>query len=404
MLRYKMQNLINGKVAPMSSSLIPEKTLCISPSLATTIGLEEACMLSLLSEATTYQQGERQGGKLWYALTGPLISRLMPFWTDYDIERIARNLKDMGIILVASPPYSQSRELRLAFNEGQAPAQVNEPEPAAGIAASANRIAPNWQPDRELMRRIAEHSIPEGFTREQLPEFITYWRERGEISHAWGARFLKHVLHQWREYQTREARQTREQQERHDAAFLQPDQATAMHAGWRPSQDALEVLVKHANISLAFVEDAIPEFVLYWQERGEAGRTWNSKFIQHVKRQWLRYNSALEHDTEPRRIPENWQPSKDVFDVLKLANIDLAFAHQQVAEFVLFWRESNQVYTSWNTKFLQHVKYHWARLHALNQVNTPQVSTHVGQQQPSSASSTRARSLVDDLTDRSWAN
>src|SRR5690606_39032128 len=165
--------------------------------------------------------------------------------------------------------------------------------------ASANRIAPNWQPDRELLRRIGEHNIPETFAWEQLPEFVTYWRERGEISHAWGARFLKHVLHQWRETETREARQLREQREASETAFLQPDQDIAMHRDWRPSRDALEVLVKHAGISRAFVEDAIPEFVLYWQERGDVGRTWNSKFIQHVKRQWLRYNSALERDTEP---------------------------------------------------------------------------------------------------------
>src|SRR5690606_28953237 len=134
---------------------------------------------------------------------------------------------------------------------------AQSPAPASPTIASANRIAPNWQPDRELLRRIAEHSIPETFVREQLPEFITYWRERGEISHAWGARFLKHVLHQWRERETRDARQEREQRDTSEAAFLQPDLAVAMHSDWRPSKDALEVLVKHASISRAFVEDAI---------------------------------------------------------------------------------------------------------------------------------------------------
>jgi hypothetical protein len=161
--------------------------------------------------------------------------------------------------------------------------------------------------------------------------------------------------------------------------------------------------VKHANISLAFVEDSIPEFVVYWQERGDVGRTWNSKFIQHVKRQWMRYNSALEHDTEPKRIPDNWQPGKDVYDVLKLANIDLKFAQQQVTEFVLFWRDSNQVYASWNTKFLQHVKYHWAKQHALTTVNSQQVN-HAGQQLPHSTGRTRDSSLAEQLNDRSWAS
>lgn len=356
-------------------------------------------MLSLLSEVATYRPPATIDGKSWLELDESLVSKLMPFWTSYDIQRISKNLQDKGIILLASAPFIESRCLHLAFNEGEARINPESP-PVAPTIASANRIAPNWQPDQELLRRIGEHNIPESFIRQQIPEFITYWRERGEISHAWGAKFLKHSLHQWREYQTSLARQQRDD----DKDFLQRDLEVAVHSQWRPSRDALEVLVKHANISLAFVEDAIPEFVLYWQERGDVGRTWNSKFIQHVKRQWVRYNTALEHDTEPRRIDENWQPSADVYDVLRLANIKLEFAQRQVPEFLLFWRDSNQVYSSWNTKFLQHVKYHWAKQHALATVNSQQVNSHAGQQQPNSASRTRDRSLVEDLTDRSWAN
>lgn len=382
----------------MKSSLIPEKPLCISPSLAATIGLEEACMLSLLSEAAAHQidRPAARDGHQWLELDEARISRLMPFWTDYDIERISRNLKDKGIILLNSAPYTASRSLCIAFNEGER--RIQE-APLVPPIASANRIDPSWQPDQELLRRIGEHNIPPLFIRQQIPEFITYWRERGEISHAWGAKFLKHVVHQWREHQTAIARQARDS----ETEFLRRDQEVAIDSSWRPSRDALEVLVKHANISLAFVEDAIPEFVLYWQERGEVGRTWNSKFIQHVKRQWLRYNSALEHDTEPRRIPANWQPGAEVYDVLRLANIDLEFARRQVSEFLLFWRDSNQVYTSWNTKFLQHVKYHWAKQHALTTLNSSQVGQDAGLQSTHPASRTRDRSLVQDLTDRSWA-
>jgi len=381
----------------MNSSLIPEKPLCISPSLASTIGLEEACMLSLLSEVATHQQAQMRDGMQWLELDESRVMKLMPFWTDYDVERISRNLKDKGIILLSSAPYTGSRHLCLAFNEAELD---QNPVVSAPVIASANRIDPSWQPDQELLRRIAEHNVPATFIRQQIPVFITYWRERGEISHSWGAKFLKHVVHQWREHQTSLARQTRTDSE---TEFLKRDQEIAMHTSWRPSRDALEVLVKHANISLAFVEDAIPEFVLYWQERGDVGRTWNSKFIQHVKRQWLRYNSALEHDTEPRRIPDNWQPSAEVYDVLRLANISLDFAKRQVAEFLLFWRDSNQVYSSWNTKFLQHVKYHWAKQHALTTANSQQVNSHAGQQHANTSGRTRDRSLAEQLNDRSWA-
>ncbi|PUA28554.1 MAG: hypothetical protein B0W54_19145 [Cellvibrio sp. 79] len=389
----------------MTSPLIPERPLLISPSLAATIGLEEACMLGILAELANFLPLTPSNGRQWLDVDGSWAERMMPFWTDYDIQRISRNLHEKGVIQLVSAPFVESRRLTLSLDSN--PVCTNLMPSAPQITPGANLIPPNWQPDQELMRQIAQYNIAQEFVWQQLPEFVTYWRERGETSHSWGAKFLKDVLHKWRNHETVNARQQREDNERQvrerDAEFLKRDQEIAMHSQWRPSRDALEVLVKHAGISLAFVEDSIPEFVVYWQERGEVGRTWNSKFIQHVKRQWLRYSSALEHDTEPKRIPENWQPGRDVYDVLKLANIDLQFAQQQVAEFVLFWRDSNQVYASWNTKFLQHVKYHWAKQHALTTVNSQQVN-HAGQQNAHQSSRTRDSSLAEQLNDRSWAS
>jgi hypothetical protein len=136
--------------------------------------------------------------------------------------------------------------------------------------------------------------------------------------------------------------------------------------------------------------------VLYWQERGDTTTTWNTKFIQHVKRQWARFTSTLQHDTEPKRIPADWQPSDDVFDILKLAMIDADFARRLVPEFVLYWKESNQLYSSWNTKFLQHVKYCWANQHL-------RVS-HEGQQNTAGTNSPATSSFVAKHTDRSWAD
>lgn len=382
----------------MSSSLIPERPLLVSPSLAATIGLEEACMLSLLSDIAAYRPLVARDGQHWLDVDEDLITRAMPFWNEQDIQRISKNLRDQGIILLASAPFTESRQLTIAFNENK-PAQSRQTLPIINMSTGANLIAPNWQPDQELLRQIAQHNIPDDFIRLQLPEFITYWRERNEAHHSWGAKFLQDLKRKWVNHQTQMARQARENNEE----FLKRDQDIAMHMSWRPSNDALEVLVKHANISYAFVEDAIPEFVIYWQEQGEVGRTWNSKFIQHVKKQWARYSSALEHDPEPKRIPENWQPSNNLFDLLKLANIDKEFAKNEVPEFILFWRESNRLYGSWNTKFLQHVKNRWAKQHELTSLTSQQGDQHAGQQNNNPTRSTRDRSLAEDLTDRSWA-
>lgn len=414
----------------MTSSLIPERPILVSPSLASTIGLEEATMLSVLDELTRPLQPVFSQGFQWFDLNDQALYRALPFWNQHDINRISQNLRAKGILLLQSAPFLQSQQLIFAFNETQAdarpqtttappppvshsqatsrpqtsrpqtshiqnssgfqPAPPIQPQSRPSVAVGATVIAPSWQPDAEMMARIAQHNIPEHFIREQLPEFVTFWRESGEAQRSWGAKFHQHVLHQWRQRET---------------FTTQKDSEVAMTKDWRPSPDAMDVLTRHAAIHPQFIEDAIPEFVLYWAERGERSRTWNTKFIQHIRRQWARYTSALEHDTEPRRIPDNWQPGSDVADILRLANIDFNFAQQLVPEFVIFWRDSNQVYASWNTKFLQHVKYHWAKRHSLSAstANASQGRNHEGQQTATQPSRTRDRSIAEDLNDRSWA-
>lgn len=389
-------------------------------------------MLSLLAELAEQVSGTTNNGFTWYNLEQDVIERAMPFWSPQDVQRVSINLRDKGIVLIASAPYSNYGTLKFAFNEktqtpvansvagasvlpsASIPAHRESPAarahtaqshsgysaasysqdspipasasglpftapPANGGLAGKNFIASHWQPSQEVLTQLAQHNIPAHFAHEQVSEFVTYWRERGDAQRSWGSKFLKHVIHKWRNYETFQ---------------VQREQEVAMTRDWRPSADAMEMLTKHAGISQDFVEDAIPEFVLYWQERGDVLRTWNSKFIQHVRRQWLRYHSALEHDTEPRRIPVDWRPSDDVYDVLRLANIDLHFAREVLPEFVLYWRDSNQTHVSWNTRFLQQVKRQWAKRHALSD-NTAASGN---------GKSTRDLSLEEQLNDRSWAS
>ena len=80
---------------------------------------------------------------------------------------------------------------------------------------------------------------------------------------------------------------------------------------------------------------------------------------------------------------------------------DATFARALLPEFILFWTDSGEVHTSWNSKFLQHIKYQWARRGSAPQ---PGESAHGHRQGSGGTGSTRARSLVEDLTDRSWAD
>lgn len=368
------------------SSLIPERPLIISPSLATTIGLEEAVLLQVLNDCMEYSQGSQQHGYQWFTLNRNDLQKYLPFWDLNELQRICQSLKDKGIILIESAPLTQNQQFRFAMNEQS---QATEPSPQQTVATptkkSANLLADNWQPDEDLLQLITmNHNIPRDFALQQREDFVLYWRDRQQVSHSWSSKFRQHVLKEWRFHQSRQATANNQQALSND-----------INQQWQPSPDALEILYR-TGITADFIEDSIPEFVLYWRERGEAHSTWNSKFIAHIRRQWAQFNKTMELDYEPREIPANWQPNEDVYDILKLANIDMDFARQLVPEFVLFWRDTQQIQRSWNTKFLQHAKYQWATRHQMGQ-------HYAGQQLTDRSGQPERKSTFDLLTDRSWA-
>lgn len=359
-------------------SLLPEKPLVFSPQLAATLGLEEAVLFQALSEVRCHQSGVSPH---WIELNGDYLARLLPFWQESDVLRIALNLQHQGVLLTEKPQASDG-VLRFALKDKLS--QQARTRRSKNVAPGSKQMSQSWQPENDVITQLTQYGIPRAFIDTQVPEFITYWSERGEPHYSWGSKFLKQVVRLWREQQNREARQQGE---------------SPMSSDWRPSPDAIDILTGQAGISPNFVEDAIPEFILYWQDKGTRSSTWNSQFIHHVRKQWVRYTSTIEHQSDPRPIAADWQPGEDLFEVLKLANIPRTFAEQQLPGFVLYWRETGSPHNSWNTKFLQYIKRQWA----YGQSN--QMEPDNGKQQrPHRAVSTRNTSLVEDLTDRSWAS
>lgn len=381
-------------------SLIPEQPLLFSPTLAATIGLEEAILLQVLDGWLRDGNTEERNGFRWLEVPQSRLELRLPFWGVPDFRRICNSLRDKGVILIGGVPFGSTACLRYALNEPvetstpvtavASPMATSAPRALSPTApaqpASARTISPIWQPDEELLRQLAQYNIPRHFAFDQVPEFVTYWNERGESRYSWGSRFIKHVLRLWREQESSDARRARD---------------VPMVADWRPGPDAIDILTRQSAISRNFVEDAIPEFVLYWRERGELCSTWDSRFVLHVKRQWARFTTALKTDSEPRPMVVDWQPDPTVYEVLELANIDRQFARELLPEFVLFWRDSGRVQASWNTRYLQHVKREWARRQNTSTTLEP---IHGRSIQPQTAGKTRERTLEQDLLDRSWAD
>jgi hypothetical protein len=388
-----------------ADSLLPEQMLLVSPSLAAAVGLEQAVLLQFLQGAARHRGGRAQpDGRVWCSIPLVALHEALPFWDVAEIERQSQGLAGSGLIALAAVSDGETLTFTLNDRCSTAPeTALTDTTPAAGMQtpappatsplpwqaplrhAGGRALPPAWRPGAELIALLQRlHGIPEAFAQEQVEDFVLYWCERGEASHAWENKFRQHVLSRWRRAQQ-------------DASERFTSEPPPLDRNWYPSEDALEILIR-SGVSRSFVDDAVPEFILYWRERGESPKTLNSRFIQHIRRQWARFTAAIAQDGDPAPIAANWRPSADVYDILGLCHIDTDFAEALLPTFILYWRDRGQAHASWNTKFLQHVKFQWANRHEL-----PRGGRDETQQGSGGTGSTRNRSLADDLGDRSWA-
>ncbi len=415
-------------------------------------------MLSTLADLVAHSSGTANNGYQWHTLDIDTVQQALPFWDTRDLQRVSTNLREKGVIIIASAPITQSPEFKFAFNEAMnakghtARAPQSPPQRVHAQNRGKNFIAGNWQPNETTLAQLGQLSIPSDFAMRQVPEFVTYWRDRNEPQRSWEQKFISWTIPRWRSFEEQEYRRqkattipstwqpeaatvedlckrkipqqfildhvrefiaywqaTGEQHISWEAKFIQRIQtvwadieskrnvskeAMSIPDGWRPSADAMDVMTVKSAIPRSFIDDTIPEFIIYWQEKGLHSNTWNSLFIKHVRLQWHRFQHAEAHSSEAQLIPTQWQPSADVYDILKLANIDAAFARELIPEFVLYWRDRNELHRSWNSKFLQHTKHRWALRH----------DKPTAQHDDNSLRSTREISLEEELNDTSWAS
>ena len=144
-------------------SLLPEKPLIISPSLAATIGLEETVLLQLLNELMCHGKPERQGDYDWLNIDSGQLQKFTPFWSIADLQRIVGSLRDKGILLVASPPLTEANLLRFAFNEHCAdnshtakPGKFSATLPTTPAHQSTRPISPDWRPENDVLKQLAQ--------------------------------------------------------------------------------------------------------------------------------------------------------------------------------------------------------------------------------------------------------
>ncbi len=357
-----------------SASLIPDRQLTFSPELAETIGLEEAVVLQALGS-------HLKSAEAWTPLSLITLQKTLSFWSVDHIATLVARLVALGII------YQQpSRDPNVVLLSTAAYMAGDAQGSAAISAPTTSHGYPDWQPSDDLIELLAlNHGIPRRFIDRAQASFMLSNGSEAETQ------FRQYILTSWREKQRQEAKQR-------SAHAFEISTPAPFDRDWTPSQDALDILAQ-ADIDLLFAESVRAEFILYWSERGGPPKEVNSRFVEHVRRRWLKHTSQLHHSTEPTRIPRNWEPDTSVYETLRLAGIEQADAHALLPEFVMYWVDSNEVHTSWNSKFLQHVK-----RQCRGAGYGEQHGGETGRGGAGGGHRSKDRSLSDDLTDTSWAN
>ena len=349
----------------LPGSLIPDRQLTFSPELAVTIGLEEAVLLQEIGGRLKDHNG-------WTTIDLQSVQKDLPFWSTAHISGLIEKLTNLGILTQAPHPNPQTVFLAVAST-------VNADRPGGHPNTTRHSVITPWMPDRALIDLLTlNHGMTEAFIEEVRLGFSPDPDREPE------AQFRQYALSQWRHRQTQ-----------HNTFEISAP--VPFGKDWKPSQDALDILTQ-AGIDTAFANTVRAEFVLYWSERGGAPKEINSRFVEHVRRRWLRHTSQMQHSTEPSRIPRHWEPDSAVYDTLRLAGISEESARALLPEFIMYWLDSNEVHTSWNSKFLQHVK-----RQCRGTIEGDQHGGEKGRGDVGTGYRSKDRSLSDDLTDTSWA-
>ena len=293
------------------SDLLPEQPIVISPTLAATIGLDETVLLQRLSELSIHHGKLRPGiaDLNWVRLEDRDFANSLPFWSAADIHRIRNSLEALGMIVIEQGATDSNYWLALAAAAPDNNTIHESQKVTSGAKAASLTAVTGSRPTGHPRSMAAPHS------REA---------ETAEI------RYLDNTPHAGR--------------------MMRPD--------WQPDENWIR-LCRQQAIPEAFIRERIPEFVTFWLERRQAKFSWGNSFYKWVIRAWREEQTRQGDLAAP--MTKQWWPSPEAMEILQGAGINREFIEATVPEFVLYWRERRVEHTTWNSKFVQHIRQQWAR-------------------------------------------
>ena len=221
----------------MSNSLLPERSIQFSPSLATAIGVECAILLQhlqLLAETTGLPAAGGEPNQRLVLTSYKKLSAQLPFWNINTLRRVLHELSELGMLALSGHASEADEDFQVALATGHleqaSPATAAATDaPNTAALSGASKMTQHWTPEPAALEMLAHNGIPREFVASLIPEFTFYWRERNEASHAWSSKFVQHASRRW-------------QQQQQTQACTVGSGAEAIKKSWQPSEDALEIL------------------------------------------------------------------------------------------------------------------------------------------------------------------
>ena len=169
--------------------------------------------------------------------------------------------------------------------------------PKQNFKDSKTRLSHSWIPEKETIDVLEMGGISIDFAKTKLKEFKIYWVERNQPRDNWNILFIDYIRREWAK--------------EHTANKGLP---YCMNKTWLPNEDVYSVL-SLSQITKETALKYLKEFIIYWEDNGTALKSWNSKFIEYVKRKELELinkdGKKNNGNNEPGKFSKGFTERKD---------------------------------------------------------------------------------------------
>ena len=215
----------------------------------------------------------------------------IPFLESQEILKHIRRLIDLK--LISSEALSKKNEASQNKN------LYSLKLPSNNINAGKRKLDYSWTPSIQAYEVLGMGKINKEFIESKVNEFKMYWLEKNQVRDNWNVLFVDFIRREW----------VKENSENKGLPVCIDD-------NWSPSSDAFDIL-ELANVSKNDALKHLKEFILYWKENGTALRSWNSKFVDFVKRKELIGSYEEKNDKKTHRHNEPGEFSQKFKDRTK---------------------------------------------------------------------------------------